>query len=332
MKFNLLQIGRGIAAILVVLYHFNSSTTQYFHFVFFNDFFKFGNIGVDFFFVLSGFIITYTHMKDLTTFRNWKQFFLKRFLRIYPIYWIICSITLLTYIVATHGYVNNLGMQLDINKIPYVISSYLLIPTGTPFFIRAAWSLTYEVLFYLFFGLCIFLGFKSAKVLFFSWYLLIIINQLTFKYNTILFNPTIVEFLNGCLVGYLIVTKKPIYYLFATCIFGLISPLFLAASIISFIVYFLAKYNVENKFLSIPLLIGDASYSIYLTHIFFMSFLFRIFAKHGNYPVAIGIFVMVVIGGILTHLFIEKPMLKTLNKKFVRKKDKVVITPIAISS
>jgi peptidoglycan/LPS O-acetylase OafA/YrhL len=63
-----------------------------------------------------------------------------------------------------------------------------------------------------------------------------------------------------------------------------------------------------------------------------MSFLFRVLAKHGNYPVAIGIFVMVIIGGILTHLFIEKPMLKALNKKFLRKKDKVVITSIASPS
>ena len=61
-KLHLIQIFRGIAAMSVVIYHLGRSAEAYFHVKLLGDFFSFGYMGVDFFFVLSGFIITYVHL------------------------------------------------------------------------------------------------------------------------------------------------------------------------------------------------------------------------------------------------------------------------------
>jgi len=62
--FNSLQIGRAVAALLVVLHHATLGSRQFYDEAF-GGFWGFGNIGVDFFFVLSGFIIYWAHKNDV---------------------------------------------------------------------------------------------------------------------------------------------------------------------------------------------------------------------------------------------------------------------------
>jgi peptidoglycan/LPS O-acetylase OafA/YrhL len=62
-----LQIGRGFAALFVVLFHLNNSVWgigKYFRDPF-SQALGFGNAGVQFFFVLSGFIIYLVHADDI---------------------------------------------------------------------------------------------------------------------------------------------------------------------------------------------------------------------------------------------------------------------------
>lgn len=69
---------RGIAILLVVFYH-NFGFTKYFFF---------GWLGVDLFFVLSGFLITGILLKTVNAKGYFKKFYAKRILRIFPLYYL----------------------------------------------------------------------------------------------------------------------------------------------------------------------------------------------------------------------------------------------------
>ena len=60
-----IEAGRGIAASLVVLYHVSRHLDQAFGAPMLVHAFQFGHSGVDFFFVISGFIILFVHYRDI---------------------------------------------------------------------------------------------------------------------------------------------------------------------------------------------------------------------------------------------------------------------------
>src|SRR4051812_32264710 len=95
-KINSLQIYRGIAAILVVLFHATSYSQEKLSHPFLNNIFLFGYTGVDFFFVLSGFIIFYTHSQAISTHQPVTPYLANRLIRIYPIYWFVTLAKLIT--------------------------------------------------------------------------------------------------------------------------------------------------------------------------------------------------------------------------------------------
>lgn len=76
---------RGIAILLVVFYH-NFGFVKYFFF---------GWLGVDLFFVLSGFLITDILLKTVNGPGYFKNFYIKRVLRIFPLYYLSLIIFLL---------------------------------------------------------------------------------------------------------------------------------------------------------------------------------------------------------------------------------------------
>jgi len=121
-KLNLLQVYRGIAAVLVVMFNLNDMSAQRLNQVTFFNLFQAGWSGVDYFFVLSGFIMVYVHRSASGKKKQLKSFLVKRAVRIYPIYWIITLIVLCFFLVIT-GFANNKDLTLG-----KVIVSLLLIP------------------------------------------------------------------------------------------------------------------------------------------------------------------------------------------------------------
>ncbi|HEX7903227.1 MAG TPA: acyltransferase [Chitinophagaceae bacterium] len=73
---------RGISCLIVVLTH-NFG---------FSNFFEFGWLGVDLFFVISGFLITNVLLNSLDTENYLKNFYLRRFLRIFPLYYLMLAL------------------------------------------------------------------------------------------------------------------------------------------------------------------------------------------------------------------------------------------------
>src|SRR5271166_6887268 len=84
-----LELCRGLAALLVACLHAGASIDKYYGYDI-GVVHNFG-AGVDFFFVLSGFVITYAHWRDIGRPERVKTYYIKRFLRIYPPYWIVTA-------------------------------------------------------------------------------------------------------------------------------------------------------------------------------------------------------------------------------------------------
>ncbi|MDX7998850.1 acyltransferase [Xenorhabdus sp. Reich] len=130
---------RGIAALFVVFYHFRFTINNVYSEKDLGDLlFDFGYFGVDLFFMISGFVMVLSTKENTSK----MSFFMKRFFRIYPLYFFVLILFLLT---SNNDY-----------NIVSIIKSFLLVHLNydsmAPFFsysiIDSAWTLTYEVTFY----------------------------------------------------------------------------------------------------------------------------------------------------------------------------------------
>jgi exopolysaccharide production protein ExoZ len=125
-----IQTTRAFAALLVVFAHIGFPG------------FTFGHFGVDIFFVISGFIMT------MICCRNPKSFFLRRLVRIVPLYWLITLLVLgLSY--AKPSLMNSTTPNLanllkSLFFIPYVKENGTIHPM-----LDVGWTLNYEMYFYL---------------------------------------------------------------------------------------------------------------------------------------------------------------------------------------
>ncbi len=75
---------RGLAALSVVLFHFSGSTIASIKPNYVTDFFEWGRLGVQVFFVISGFIIPYAMHASSYKVKDFGSFIFRRFLRINP--------------------------------------------------------------------------------------------------------------------------------------------------------------------------------------------------------------------------------------------------------
>ncbi len=91
-KLELIQVLRGIAALLVVMNHYPGRLSAFSH----------GYIGVDLFFVISGLIMVITTKEKNTGGEYAIDFIIKRFSRICPYYTIMTLVTLLVAYNAHH--------------------------------------------------------------------------------------------------------------------------------------------------------------------------------------------------------------------------------------
>ncbi|MDI1361138.1 acyltransferase [Methylotenera sp.] len=84
---NALTGVRFLAAMLVFLFHFGAAFSERIGMpTFVSTFLHNGKVGVSMFFVLSGFILTYTYTQKLAHKFKFADFFIARFSRIYPVY------------------------------------------------------------------------------------------------------------------------------------------------------------------------------------------------------------------------------------------------------
>lgn len=151
MRIKELDALRGIAALAVVFYHFTTRYNQIFNKEFICNF-SFGWLGVPVFFILSGFVIYLTVNKSKTSL----SFFKKRFLRLYPTYWICLILTLIIECFSS----------LSINKLSLTNVLVNFTMFQELFNINnldgAYWSLFPELMFYLIMGFLMFFKKQNA--------------------------------------------------------------------------------------------------------------------------------------------------------------------------
>ncbi|CAN5366229.1 acyltransferase [soil metagenome] len=335
---------RGLAALSVVLYHINLQFTAFVpgtpdvnahpwiwmaH--------RLGFLGVDFFFVLSGFIIYHVHCRDLGVPGQSRAFLLKRFLRIQPLLWVIIVIKQCYLSFGVKGAKE--GWQL--------FNTIFTLPGDK--MIGVSWSLTFEWMFYLFFFACILLGRRwfwgGAAV----WALLIA--MLSFSHwegwniwLQVLLNPFVVEFLAGVLAAEALrrwsrlTPRKNLSCLAAIGVLILVglvlSPFCLSprqwqipldrslgryywAVAFALLVWWAAinEASFRRRWLAPFLVIGNASYAIYLFHNEMLQAFIRIGNKanlfgHGSAVFWMWLFTLVILGiCLVVHFTIEKPLL-----------------------
>jgi len=129
---------RAVAAYMVFFHHYNPLQESNVLYGFLNEMY----IGVTLFFVLSGFLITYRYM-DIDNF-SFKSYMVNRIARIYPIYFILTTITFIVQaIIYEFKFTQLLVYGLNISMLRGFFDQFKF--TG----IAQGWTLTIEETFYL---------------------------------------------------------------------------------------------------------------------------------------------------------------------------------------
>lgn len=161
--FELLQAYRGIAAAAVVLDHLHFQSGLYQGPGLLPDAFRYGHLGVDFFFVLSGFIIQHVHGADAGHPERAGDYLWRRAARIWPL------LALLTTLKLAYMLVSGAGVRAEKFDPRVIVASYLCLPQpGWPV-LDIAWTLQHEALFYALFLVPILLGRRAWRVLLALW-------------------------------------------------------------------------------------------------------------------------------------------------------------------
>lgn len=341
-KFNTLQIVRALAAILVIFHHITNHYNQ-FNIPIWQSL-KNGFCGVDFFFILSGFVIAYTGTKHIRHPNKWFFFMGKRLSRIYIIYWIFLLIPITIIFLTAPQFIKNpeIFKSLDIFKTIFLFF-------GHPVISQVTWSLSHEIYFYFIFSLLILskkFNILIAVILFGT-----VLNTITlilninFIHSDLLsngiFNPLNLEFLMGYSIFYLFK-----YFKGKRSIFILISSLIIWSIIFSFFnvslafhvrlytfgipifLIILSLVSIESKwnlkYPNILVQLGESSFIIYLIHSPILSFWDKNFVLKTSYSLITKYFltgfgVLAILGlSLFLHYFAEKPIYSALKSRIAR--------------
>jgi exopolysaccharide production protein ExoZ len=279
-SFQSVQFLRFVAALLVVIFHAHVAqsrftpggqpdATDYY--------FSAGAIGVHIFFVVSGFVMAHTSLDKFARSGATGTFLIRRICRIFPPYWIYAALYVLVHSIGNNPY------QLSV---PIALQSALLLPGGSASIIGPGWTLSYEIYFYLCFGLALMLprwiGLFALTAIFLATIAVGAANGIS---TYIPFNPLLLEFLAGvwaavyvknatpsrmptgrlCIAGALILFTAGIIFgydkLPSVVVWGIPSAI---------LVFGMVQLDISGNlpgFIKRLSFLGDSSYSLYLLHI-----------------------------------------------------------------
>ncbi|PWJ59302.1 peptidoglycan/LPS O-acetylase OafA/YrhL [Dyadobacter jejuensis] len=156
---------RGIFSVLVVAHHHNAFKES----IFYNNFFVINSdLFVDFFFVLSGFVIAMNYNDRIKSPSDFFSFLKKRIIRLYPLLVFTELVFLLFNIIGDHSPLKNFSMD----PMYYVrtVTDTLTFMGSTPIFgdwiglNYPSWSISAEMIAYVVYGLVILLALRNRYV------------------------------------------------------------------------------------------------------------------------------------------------------------------------
>lgn len=258
---------RGLAAISVGLFHLSNGNPLYLpEGNIIKNIGSFGHLGVEVFFVISGFVIPFSMYQAGYQLKDFKRFLYKRFIRIEPPYVIsIAVILIIAYLATTSSLYRGSPLTIDYTGL-MLHFGYLNDVAGYDWVAAVYWTLAIEFQFYIIICL-IFPLLTKEKGGFYFFCILLLVNmvQLALPLPKCFFNYSLFFTVGIVCFKTFIVKKNFFYYMFLALTILIIGfqypfPVLLAAL---FPVPFLLFINVQNKVFKF---LGTISYSFYLLH------------------------------------------------------------------
>lgn len=335
---NQLTFTRFIAAYLIVIFHFGREVFPFFrkeiYFIFLN-----GNVGVSYFYILSGFVmvIAYGNMKKISV----KNYYKNRLARIAPVYYFSMLFFIIVIIIQ----------NININVFSYILQYFMLQSWVPGYVIKAnvpSWSISVEVFFYVLFPFLMnYFYTKNFKLVTYSVFIFWVFSQILHHYlvgqygsdkilrEFVYYFPVLHlnQFLIGNLVG--------LFFLkFYSKIYGNYDiALLLIVLLIIVILRFQLGFDFHNGLLAIffaPFILLLACNNGFITKIFSLKpFVFLGDISYGLYILQLPVFliarklpienptilffcssIILILVSIFSYLYIEKPLRLYIKNKF----------------
>lgn len=324
-RLELLDYGRFFAALAVMIFHYTyagingGKITSIDFYPYITDFTRFGMLGVEFFFMISGYVIFYSSKNKRAS-----QFLTSRVKRLYPSFWFAVFFTSFFAFTLAEGTMEITFKQMIVNL--------TMIPAafGEKSVDGVYWTLIYEWKFYIVVFLILFFKLEQHfENIFIGWALLLFFayisdfNFLFLKYKFAFFiagtllalikeTPSLKTFLSLilCFVFCVVITfleSEPTIAFISSCI------------VASFFLFFLFLNSKRGKSLTLPksYILGALSYPLYLIHAHVGYLLLSTFATENNkHIIYVLIVVLIVLTSYFIHRVIEKKYWKYWNKFF----------------
>jgi peptidoglycan/LPS O-acetylase OafA/YrhL len=296
-KIQAIQSLRAVAVLMVVTRHSDFPSAW-------------GGAGVDLFFVISGFVMVYSSRALFGDLKSVPIFALRRLIRIAPLYWIIILATL----VIKGG-----------SDISVIARSASFLPSPHGLVVPPGWTLILEMFFYLLFALALFFPRRQASML--ICFLVVALVSTHWhpinNFHRVYSSPIMLEFCAGVIIGNIYLERAtPLSNKTALMLIAAGVAIFCANSAIAD--FEQSQYrtafwglpatlvgagvalgpNRRNRILEF---LGEASYSIYLTH--WLVFVTVPLPSSWPLQAAIGI-----LSGVAVFLLIERPVTRWLTR------------------
>jgi peptidoglycan/LPS O-acetylase OafA/YrhL len=337
-NFATIQALRAVAALLVVTYHAFDMWSARVDSAVAGAGWTNGAAGVDIFFVISGFVMVVSSQRLQLQPGAGRIFIQHRIVRIVPLYWLLTTAKLLVVF-----FFADLALRSSLDP-DYVIGSYLFLPvTDSAGHFRpllpVGWTLTYEFMFYLLFALALALRAELRRVIVPGLGLVVVAALLrseSWPAWTVLFSTIVIEFIFGVVLakltlrGWRMRHGAAVVLLIAGAALIVIVPegsenlRTLTWGVPAFAIVAGAISLEDRIAMALPrwlLILGDASYSIYLTHGFVLPVLGLAVVslrRTGMLAEALAIVAGVLaaaIVGVAVYAVIERPIISALKKR-----------------